>query len=228
MLAIELTRLARQSRESAVVSERNRMARDIHDTLAQGFTGVIVQLEAAADATSRGLVKEGREHVDRASSLARESLNEARRSVRAIRPKALEEKDLAQAIQGMVLRMTLGTKLKATFTVHGRPQPLPAEWDQNLLRIGQEIVTNTLRHAQASELRMELAFDPDGIRLELADNGRGFDPAADGDGFGLLGIRERVESMGGRLTVQSRKGKGIRMLIVLPLPPDPELTEFPA
>jgi len=217
MLAIQLMRLSRESRQAAVVAERNRMARDIHDTLAQGFTGVIVQLEAAADAMSKGLAKEAGEHFDRAGELARESLREARRSVRALRPQALEEKDLCEALEDLIQKMTAGTTVRAEFILHGTPQKLPPEWDENLLRIGQEVLTNVLRHAQASHFKAQIAFAPGEVRLDLRDNGCGFDPACKHDGFGLLGMRERVEGMGGHLTIQSANGEGAAILITLPL-----------
>lgn len=220
MLAIQLTRLSRQSRQSAVIAERNRMARDIHDTLAQGFTGVIVQLEAAADANSKGLAKEAEEHLNQASDLARESLKEARRSVWALRPRALEEKNLGEALEGLIRKMTAGTIVRAEFMLQGTPRKLPPKWDENLLRIGQEVLTNTLRHAHASHFAARLVFDPPGIRMELRDNGRGFDPASKHDGFGLLGISERVEGMGGHLTLRSADGAGTAITVTLPLADD--------
>lgn len=218
MLAIQLTQLSEQSRRAAVIAERNRMARDVHDTLAQGFTGVIVQLEAADDAASRGLVSEAAEHRARASAMARAGLQEARRSVMALRPQALENHDLATALNDHVVRMTSGTSLVAEFTQRGAPHPLPQAWDENLLRIGQEALTNALRHARAARLDMQLIFDPDAVRLELRDDGRGFDPAAATDGAGLAGMRARVTSMGGRLTIQSAADAGTTIAVVLPLP----------
>ena len=119
MLAMQLTRLSAQSRRSAVMAERNRMARDIHDTLAQGFTGIIVQLEAAEDAKSRGMSAAADEHLGRAGILARESLNEARRSVRALRPQVLEELDLCRALDRLIREMAAGTTLKTEFSVRG-------------------------------------------------------------------------------------------------------------
>ncbi len=216
-LAMHLTRLSAESREAAIIGERNRMARDIHDTLAQGFTGVIVQLEAAADATSKGLANEADEHLGRAADLARESLKEARRSVRALRPLALEDKGLPEALDNLLRKMTAGTTLRATFSLKGDPRPLPAEWEESLLHIGQEVLTNALRHARATEFHSELVFGPNEVRLLLRDNGRGFDPGIKHDGFGLIGIEERVESMGGRITVQSPIDKGTAVLIIVPL-----------
>jgi signal transduction histidine kinase len=94
---------------------------------------------------------------------------------------------------------------------------LPQEWEENLLRIGQEFLTNSLRHAGASRFKVHFAFDAQTIRLELGDDGRGFDPAKRNDGFGLLGINERVEAMGGELTLQSTPENGTAILVVLPL-----------
>jgi PAS domain S-box-containing protein len=218
MLAVQLMRLSQQSRQAAVEAERNRMARDIHDTLAQGFTGVIVQLEAAADATSKGLAKETEEHLRRAGDLARESLREARRSVRALRPQVLEDTNLCKALEDLIRKMTEGTTIRGEFRVQGEPRSLAADWEENLLRVGQEILTNALRHAQATEFKAELFFAPTEIRLELRDNGRGFDPTSKSDGLGLIGIRERMEALGGQFIVQSRNGSGTTVLILLPWP----------
>src|SRR6059036_2640580 len=137
-LAIQLTRLSAQSRQSAVMAERNRMARDIHDTLAQGFTGVIMQLEAVKGAIAQNNLAEATDRVGRAGDLARESLREARRSVQALRPQALEGKQLSEALKDLIEKMTRGTTMHAEFKLHGDQQKLPAEWETNLLRIGQE------------------------------------------------------------------------------------------
>jgi signal transduction histidine kinase len=217
-LAIQLTRLSAQSRQSAVMAERNRMARDIHDTLAQGFTGVIVQLEAAGEAMSQSRTARVSDHLNQASELARESLREARRSVQALRPQALEGKQLSDALKDLVKKMTAGTTVKAEFTSQGEQQKLPPEWEANLLRIGQEVLTNVLRHAQASEFEVRLVFDGREIRLDLRDNGCGFNPRRRHEGFGLQGMGERAEGMGGQLTIQSAAGKGTAISIVLPVP----------
>jgi len=215
-LAMQLTRLSAQSREAAVVAERNRMARDIHDTLAQGFTGVIVQLEAAADATSKGLKRESGGHLNRARELARESLNEARRSVLALRPHALENENLAEALNTFIQKMTRGTKIRAEFLLVGKPRELPEKWDENLLHIGREALTNALRHAAATEFNAKLVFETAAVYLELRDNGKGFDMAAHHNGFGLLGMKERVKGMGGELIINSASGRGTAISIFLP------------
>src|SRR2546422_542404 len=225
-LAIQLTRLSAQSRQSAVMAERNRMARDIHDTLAQGFTGVIVQLEAAGEAMSQSRTARVSDHLNQAGELARESLREARRSVQALRPQALEGKQLSEALKDLIEKMTRGTTVHSKFALQGKRRKLPPEWETNLLRIGQEVLTNVIRHAQASEFKVLLVFDSGEIRLELRDNGCGFNPQRKHEGFGLQGMRERAEGMGGRLTIQSAAGKGTGISIVLPLANAAKLEEL--
>jgi len=220
MLAMRLTQLYAQSRESAVMAERNRMARDIHDTLAQGFIGVIVQLEAAADARSRGMSPESEEHCGRAASLARESLQEARRSVQALRPHILDENNLCEALETLFRRMTVSSALTSEFTLNGQPVTLPPGWDEGLLRIAQESLNNALRHAQATRFSAELSFRQEELTLELHDNGRGFDVNTEQLGFGLVGIRERAKAMGGDVTIQSSIVKGTTVSVRVPLPPD--------
>jgi signal transduction histidine kinase len=222
MLACQLGRLSRQSRQAAVAAERNRMARDIHDTLAQGFTGVIVQLEAVEEAMSQGLGAKAGEYLTRAGALARESLQEARRSVRALRPRTLEENDLCEALRSLIRKMTAGTSVQAQFSVLGELPELPAEWEENLLRIGQEVLANVLRHAKAREFNARLTFEKKEIRWILRDDGKGFDPTGRHDGFGLRGMRERVEGMGGRLSIESAGGQGTSISIVLPLAQTPQ------
>lgn len=216
MLMIRLAELSAQSRETAIVGERNRIARDIHDTLAQGFTGVIVQLEAAEDASRRGLGPEATHHVITARNLARESLSEARRSVQALRPQALEAAGITDALRALFGKLTAGVTLDVDFKVLGVARELPSEWEKNLFRIAQEVLTNVLRHAQASRLAATIAFTSDDVRLEFVDDGCGFDPAARSEGYGLLGMRERVDAMGGRMEVQSSKGLGAKISIRLP------------
>ena len=215
MLAMQLKRLSALSRHSAVIAERNRIARDIHDTLAQGFTGIIIQLDAAGDAKSRGMLTEADEHIARASEVARDSLGEARRSVRALRPLALEEKSLPRALEELFRKMTAGTSLRLIFSAHGESRALPPEWEENLLRIGQEVLTNALRHAKASLFETSITFTADGFSMNLGDNGRGFNPAGKHDGFGLTGIRERVDGMAGYLLIRSSPEAGTTVRIEL-------------
>lgn len=218
MLAIELTRLSQESRESAILAERNRMARDIHDTLAQGFTGVIVQLEAAEDAKQRKLDTEVDHHIRCAVDLARESLKEARRSIGALRPSALESGTLYDALPLLFERMVAGTGLQLEFAMQGDSVRLPPDWESDLLRIGQEVLTNVLRHAKASRFHAALAFASGSLRLEFRDDGIGFDPAVRNGGFGLRGMHERASNMGATLDIRSKPGDGTHIVIAVPLP----------
>jgi signal transduction histidine kinase len=217
MLAIQLNELAEQGQRAAVLEERNRMARDIHDTLAQGFTGVIVQLEAAEDAISRGWGKEADEHLHRVGELARRSLSEARRSVHALRPQALQEHNFWDALKGIIKNTTVGTALHTTFEAQGKIPELPRSWQENLLHIGQEALTNTLKYAHAQNFRAHLNCNGEGVRLELHDDGDGFKVKDRHDGVGLIGMRERVEQMGGGLEIRSARGEGTKVVVVLPL-----------
>lgn len=219
MLMIRLAELSEQGREAAVAGERNRIARDIHDTLAQGFTGIIIQLEAAEDASRRGLGDEADQHVIAARKLARESLSEARRSLKALRPRPLESGGLAHALQALFEKTTAGVALHSDFKVLGEPVELPAEWEENLFRIAQECLTNVLRHAHASRVSASIGYGPDEVRLEFADDGRGFDPAPESQGYGLLGMRERVDAMGGQIVVHSTAEGGTTVSIRLPMFP---------
>jgi PAS domain S-box-containing protein len=216
MLAIQLNTFAEQHQRAAVLEERNRMARDIHDTLAQGFTGVIVQLEAAEDAFSCGCRKEANDHLHRAGELARRSLSEARRSVHALRPQALQEHNFWDALKGIIKNTTFGTALHTEFETQGKLPELPRPWQENLLHIGQEALTNTLKYAHARNFETRLSYKAKELSLELRDDGDGFKVKERHDGVGLTGMRERVEQMGGELKITSSRGKGTKITVVLP------------
>jgi PAS domain S-box-containing protein len=216
MLAIQLNEFAEQGQQAAVFEERNRMARDIHDTLAQGFTGVIVQLEAAEDAISCGCRKEADDHLHRAGELARRSLSEARRSVHALRPQALQEHNFWEALKGIIKNTTFGTALHTKFEAQGKLPELPRPWQENLLHIGQEALTNTLKYAHARNFDTRLSYKAKELCLELRDDGDGFKVKERHDGVGLTGMRERVEQMGGELKIISSRGKGTKITVVLP------------
>jgi PAS domain S-box-containing protein len=216
MLALQLNEFAEQGQRAAVLEERNRMARDIHDTLAQGFTGVIVQLEAAEDAVSCGYRKEADAHLHRAGELARRSLSEARRSVHALRPQALQEQNFWGALKGTIKNTTAGTALHTTFEAKGKLPELPQPWQENLLHIGQEALTNTLKYAHARNFKTRLTYEAKKLRLELRDDGDGFKAKDGHDGVGLRGMRERVEQMGGELEITSSRGKGTKITVLLP------------
>jgi signal transduction histidine kinase len=215
MFAVQLNQFGEESQKAAVFKERNRMARDIHDTLAQGFMGVIVQLEAAEDAMSLGQQKDADKHLHRASDLARRSLNEARRSVHALRPDALEHDDLWEALKGIIKQTTAGTALHTTCELRGKLPNLPPIWQENVLHIGQEALTNTLKYAQARNFRARLRCSAKEVRLELRDDGAGFELKDRHDGMGLTGMRERVEQMNGELQITSARGAGTSVVVTL-------------
>jgi signal transduction histidine kinase len=219
-LAIQMARLAEQARQTAVLEERNRMAREIHDTLAQAFTGILLQL-GAAERLLADAPEQGQAHLQTAGTLAHEGLAEARRSVQALRPQALETEDLAGALARMVEQLNSDPATRIAFRLGGAPRPLPPDVADHLLRMGQEALTNALRHAQASEVGVELSFAGEELRLCVSDDGRGFareSPPRKG-GFGLRGMQERAGLIGAQLTVESQPGSGTRVELTWRFPP---------
>src|SRR5437867_4524131 len=215
MLAMQLIRLSAESREAAVIAERNRMARDIHDTLAQGFTGVILQLEAVKGAIAQNSLSEATERVERAGDLARVGLGEARRSVLALRPRSLQDTSLCMALDDLLKRMTNGSSLQAEFHLEGVEPVMPTEWEDGLLRIAQESLTNTIKHAKARNFRATLTFGAKEIQFRLVDDGCGFDLHAEHEGFGLVGMKERVVQMGGEFILRSMPAQGTEIQVIL-------------
>jgi signal transduction histidine kinase len=215
-LAVQMARLGEQARQAAVLEERNRIARDIHDTLAQGFTGVVINLEAATRTLKKDNIGLTLEHIEHARSLAQAGLAEARLSVGALRPGALKRADLDDALRALLRRFEAGGTIHALCTVSGDKFALPEEVENELLRIAQEGMTNVLKHARARQVELKLAFAHDTVSLLIADDGIGFDPRAHHDGFGLLGMRERAERIGARLLVDSRPAHGTRVETTLP------------
>ena len=211
-LAMRLMRLSQESQQMAVIAERNRMARDIHDTLAQGFTGVIAQLQAARGSTD---LSEATAHIDTAESLARSSLGEARRSVRALRPRFLHETALSTALESMLTTVGDYSGLKTEFCLEGEQRAILADWEEGLLRVAQESLTNTIKHARASKFRAKLSFLPEQIILELTDDGSGASPSEGHEGLGLIGMKERVTQMGGVIEFSFQPGRGMRTVVIL-------------
>jgi signal transduction histidine kinase len=213
----QLTYLAEQSRQAAVLEERNRIAREIHDTLAQAFTGILIQL-GVAQRIVKQQPAEAWELVEHVGQLARQGLAEARRSVWALQPQALEYNDLANSLPHAIEQMTCDAPLCTHISVHGTPRLLPADVGMNLLRIGQEAVNNVLQHARAHELFVDLTFGAEEIRLCLQDDGVGFDlrHREDSGGFGLIGMRQRAERIGGQLTIACQPGRGTEVAVTAP------------
>jgi signal transduction histidine kinase len=210
---------AAQADELATMRERNRMARELHDTFAQGFTGILLQLEAVDSALTTSRVDTARERLERARALARESLTEARRSVWSLRPRMLEEQDLPDAVRDTVrvLTRTFDDGPAVRFRTVGDVRPLHPELETDLLRVAQEAVTNAARHAGARNVALELRYDPAAVELRVNDDGHGFPadrPAVrtDGGGFGLTAMRERLERHGGELGVHSTAGVGTELV----------------
>jgi len=216
-IAIENSRLYQETRDMAVLEERNRMAREIHDTLAQGFTGIVLQLEAAEQALGEDSTG-AQEHLDRARRLARESLAEARRSVWALRPQALEQLSLIESLRQEVMKFGQDSGVKATFNTSGKRLILFPDAESTLLRICQESLANVGKHARASEAQVNLIFERKAIILSIHDNGIGFDAEGSSDGaFGLINMRERARLLGGTLAVNSERGKGTSIEITIPM-----------
>jgi two-component system, NarL family, sensor kinase len=217
-IAIERGRLFNKSVELGTIEERNRLAREIHDTLAQGLTAIALQLETA-DAlleTSEGSERV-RQAVTQALALTRSNLEEARRSVLDLRAAPLEGRPLAEAMEALVTEWASRRKVAALFEVAGTPRPLPVRIEIGLYRILQEALTNIGRHAQAHNVNVQLQMMPDQVRLIMDDDGRGFDTTARGGGYGLIGMNERARLMGGALELCSAPGDGTQIEVHVPL-----------
>ncbi len=212
---LENARLAEETRDLTILDERNRMAREIHDTLAQGFTGIVLQLEAAEQGLQEA-PESAPSHIDRAKKLARDSLNEARRSVWALRPGALEKHNLVDSLRRETDSLRGEGKVDALFHVSGTTGRLPSEVEDALLRICQESLTNIRRHAAASQAEVELAFADGAVTLRVRDDGA--DPSLPHEvAFGLIGMSERAHQCGGFTRVSSEPGAGTLVEVTIPI-----------
>jgi signal transduction histidine kinase len=219
MIATHEAELGEQRRHAVILEERTRMARDIHDTLAQGFTGVIIQLDTAVEAMRDEEPEAAAKHIRRARELALQSLTEARRSVHALRPQALEKASFPDALKAIITNSTAGTSLQSDFQLKGEPRELKPAVEENLLHIGQEALANALKHARATRFQARLSFDSEAVRLELCDNGKGFVvDCVNGRGIGLIGMKERAQQIGATLAVTSKPGKGTTIVAVSAYP----------
>jgi len=204
---------AEEQRRGAVVEERTRFAREIHGTLAQGFTGIMMQLNAADQRLPDG--SEAREYIGKARELARESLDQARRSVSALRMGVLADSTLQSAIEQVGRQLVAGSKVKFEAAAEGSPYPLGEGREANLLRIAQEALTNAVRHSGADRISVRLAYQPGSTTLEVEDNGRGMGDLPR-EGFGVEGMRERVRQIGGEIDIRSHSGGGTRIIVIVP------------
>lgn len=203
-----------QAREAGVLDERQRMAREIHDTLAQGLTGIIAQLQAAGNEPPGS-----NRRIDAAIGLARESLNEARRSVHALRPGSLDSARLSDALADVAQRWTALHGIEVQVATTGTTLPLPPEAEVALLRTAQEALANVARHAQASRVGLTLSYLEDKIALDVRDDGHGFragETAGEG-GFGLIAMRQRIEALAGSLQIESEPGSGTAISASIPV-----------
>jgi signal transduction histidine kinase len=209
--------LLTQAREAGAGDERQRMAREIHDTLAQGLTGIITQLEAAQQTASDA---ERERRIANATRLARDSLAEARRSVQALRPRALEDSKLPDALAGEVARWSATSGVTAEVKTTGDVRTLHPEVEVTLLRVAQEALANVARHAGASRAWITLSYMGDVVSLDVRDDGTGFDPArarpGETGGFGLIAMRQRVQRLAGQLEIESEPGAGTVVSVSLP------------
>ena len=186
------------------------MARDIHDSLAQGLTGVIVQIGAAKKAFAQAAAADAHQHIHRAEEAARESLGEARRSIKALRPLALEHGHLRIVIPDLMKRMTAGTEVRTEFKINGEPTAIPPLVEDNLLRIQQEMLTNAVKHSKATLITSTLSFFGNNIQLEVQDDGIGICERGDvaGSGLGLSIMRYRAAMIRGALSIARRPRGG--------------------
>lgn len=227
--------LLTQAREAGVSAERQRMAREIHDTLAQGLAGIITQLEAAQQAATgpagTGPAGAGPQdgagpwdgagrHVDAAARLARHSLAEARRSVDALRPRVLEEAKLPDALAEEAAHWSAISEVKTEVATTGHARPLHPEIEVTLLRTAQEALANVGKHADASRVALTLSYMEDVVTLDVRDDGRGFvpdtAPRSGHGGFGLEGMRQRLRNVSGTLAIESEPGGGTAISASVP------------
>jgi signal transduction histidine kinase len=212
--------LVTQAREAGIHDERQRMAREIHDTLAQGLTGILTQLQAAEQAA--GEPERWQRHLANATQLARESLSEARRSVGAMRPEVLESAHLPAAVGDVVEHWTRLHGVPVEVTTTGTARPLHPEVELAVLRTAQEALANVAKHANATHVWLTLSYMEDVVTLDVRDNGSGFEPGAaavDDGGYGLTGMRHRVGRLAGTLEIESEPGTGTAISASLPAIP---------
>jgi signal transduction histidine kinase len=213
--------LRAEMREKVAVSaERSRLARDLHDTLEQGLTGIHLQLHAIGP-SSEEASGETQERLAAARQLVQQCHSEIRRSIWNLRSDALEHFDLGEALHRAAQSLFLGSTTRVEFRQQTGDATIPQLIGDNVLRIGQEAITNALKHANASVLRIHLTTTADRISLAVSDDGGGFTPTTAPDGrtghFGLMGMRERIERIGGKLDITSQPGEGTTIRIEVPL-----------
>ncbi len=221
-VAVQTEIIRQKFQRETILEERTRIAREFHDTLEQALVGIGMQLDAATNMLSVSSVPTEPLQILRiARSMIRHSHEEARRSVWNLRTWALEQGDLPTALSEMKGQVKNGSPVQIGLEISGTPRPLPSRIESHLLRIGQEATTNAVKHAQGKLIRLELRYEPQSVQLSIQDDGLGFDAAnatsSEAGHFGLLGMRERAEKIGGTITVLSTPGAGTRIHVTVPL-----------
>ncbi|MBD2020740.1 GAF domain-containing protein [Leptolyngbya sp. FACHB-36] len=217
-LALQMADLVQQTKQTALLEERNRMAREIHDTLAQSFTSISMQLEAATRFLTRK-PEQAQSCLSFAQELARSGLAEARRSVWALQSEAEDYRHLVSTLQRLAAQRSTENSVQVEVAVVGTVYTLPADVGMNLLRIGQEALNNAIRHANAQIILLTLTYDSDQIQLQIQDDGQGFDPQLqrNSGGFGLMGMQQRSDRLGGAFAITSQLGKGTEVKVTVPI-----------
>jgi signal transduction histidine kinase len=220
-LKVEMT--ARKETElqfRATLTERTRLAQELHDTLEQTMTGIALQLDRVASQFEKNPESASR-HLKLARSLTRQGQTDVRQSVWGLRSRAGEKFDLVNALNINSRQIVNGAGIEIQIATTGQTQPLSEVFEENLLRIGQEAITNAVKHSEAKSVNVELLFGPQKVALQIKDDGKGFVPetcAGPNEGhFGLLGIRERAERMGGQASITSIPGKGTCIRVEVPI-----------
>jgi PAS domain S-box-containing protein len=206
----------KRAEAASILDERNRMAREIHDTLAQAFTGILIHVGATTQVLTNDL-EAAQAHLDMIDELARTGLTEARRSVAALRPKLLEEGNLFSALKHLTNQMKSSTKTNFTYEIVDTAYTLSPDVENHLLRIGQEALTNAAKHAHATEIHVELVCEETQCLLRVKDDGQGFEVSqlSSSKGFGLLGMSERAEQIDGELIIRSQPGQGTEIVVIV-------------
>jgi signal transduction histidine kinase len=199
---------------SLVMKERNRLAREIHDSLAQGLAAIglhvsAIQTEQSEDARAR--------HAQKARELVDANLAEARRSVWDLHPQSLDQQDLVSALRRLAADLDDPANTRVRVRSSGPPVLLSSDTEKNVFRIVQEAVANAVRHAAARQIDIDLRVDRGRVRITIADDGRGFDAAALSDGFGLTSMRERATHIGAVLHIESHPMKGTSLAVAVPM-----------
>jgi signal transduction histidine kinase len=212
---------ALETRFAAVLEERTRLARDIHDTLLQGFTGIALKLVAASSRVTQP--PESIAALRDLIGLAQQTLTDARRAVWDLRSPALAGGDFPAAVRNAVEDCVRGTQLDLEYAVGGPPQQLDPDIEAVVIRVAQEAVTNVVKHADARTVRVRLSFEARRVRLSVIDDGRGFAVQSDfhayGGHWGLLGMRERASQVRGKLSLRSTPGHGTELVLLVPYAP---------